>query len=406
MFFALKGENFDGNRFVEDAVSKGCKLAVTERKDLDGKPGYLYVADALKALQELAHYHRKQLNPRVLAITGSNGKTTTKELIREVLGTTYSVLATRGNLNNHIGVPLTLLSLKQEEIAIVEMGANHPGEIAALAQIAAPVLGLITNVGKAHLEGFGSLEGVLHAKGELYDYLAANGGKALVDGSDQKLLAKAEQTGVEVLKVGPDGELAVSVELISQDPFLELELDLAGSKHTISTKLVGSYNLQNILLAAGVGLQFGIPGASIAEAISGYTPENQRSQLVKGERNQVILDSYNANPDSMREAIRGLLSYASGPSMLVLGDMAELGEASQEEHKTLVTWIKSLDVDRVLLVGPKFSQVGELSAPFVVFSDKQMLEDHLNADLPTGYHILVKGSRVMELEQLKPLLTG
>jgi UDP-N-acetylmuramoyl-tripeptide--D-alanyl-D-alanine ligase len=283
---------------------------------------------------------------------------------------------------------------------------NRPGEIGRLGEICRPDIGIITNIGPAHLEGLGSIDGVMHAKGELYDYLAANGGKALVDGGDQKLLTKAEQTGVEVLKVGADGELAVSVELILQSPFLELELDLAGSKHTISTNLVGSYNLQNILLAAGVGLQFGIPGASIAEAISGYTPENQRSQLVRGERNQVILDSYNANPDSMREAIRGLLSYASGPSMLVLGDMAELGEASQEEHKTLVTWIKSLDVDRVLLVGPKFSQVGELSAPFVVFSDRQMLEDHLKADLPTGYHILVKGSRVMELERLKPLLTG
>jgi UDP-N-acetylmuramoyl-tripeptide--D-alanyl-D-alanine ligase len=241
----------------------------------------------------------------------------------------------------------------------------------------------------------------LHAKGELYDYLAASGGKALVDGSDTSLLTKAGQAGVKVLKVGPDGEVPVSVHLISQDPFLEIELELAGSKHTISTSLVGAYNLQNILLAAGVGLKFGIPAASIADAISGYIPENQRSQLVKGKNNQVILDSYNANPDSMREAISGLLSYASGPSMLLLGDMAELGTASEEEHRSLVKWIESLDVDRVLLVGPKFGKACEPSSPFIVFSDRQKLEDHLKSDLPAGYYILVKGSRVMELERLR-----
>jgi len=406
LFFALRGENFDGNRFVEDAVLKGCSLAITERKELDGKPGILYVSDALKTLQDLAHYHREQVGPQVLAITGSNGKTTTKELIKEVLDKKFSVLATKGNLNNHIGVPLTLLSLKQEEIAVVEMGANHPGEIAELARITAPGVGLITNVGKAHLEGFGSLEGVLNAKGELYDYLAANNGKALVDGSDQGLLAKAGRAGVDILKVGPEGELQVSVQMLGQTPFLDLELEFAGSKHPISTSLVGAYNLQNILLAAGVGLQFGVQAASIAEAIAGYVPENQRSQLVKGEDNQVILDSYNANPDSMRQAIGGLLSYATGPSMLLLGDMAELGDASEAEHRNLVKWIETLDVDRVMLVGPKFSRACEPSSPFVVFRDRQELEAHLKAEKPSGYHILVKGSRVMELERLRPLLEG
>ncbi|MEN8202871.1 MAG: UDP-N-acetylmuramoyl-tripeptide--D-alanyl-D-alanine ligase [Bacteroidota bacterium] len=404
LFFALKGENFDGNRFVEDAVAKGCMLALTERKELDGDPGILYVADALKALQELAHFHRKQVNPQVLAITGSNGKTTTKELMKEVLGKKFSVLATKGNLNNHIGVPLTLLSLKQEEIAVVEMGANHPGEIAELARIAAPGLGLITNVGKAHLEGFGSLEGVLKAKGELYEYLAFHKGRALVDGSDHMLMEKAESAGVETLVVGAEGDLPLSANLVSQNPFLELELTLAGSKHSVSTGLVGSYNLQNIRLAAGVGLQFGVPAASIAEAIAAYVPENQRSQLVKGEHNQVILDSYNANPDSMREAIGGFLNFASGPRMLLLGDMAELGDASEEEHRELVQWIETLDMDRVMLVGPKFTRACEPSSRLLVFSDRQELEARLKAEKPYGYHILVKGSRVMELERLRPLL--
>jgi len=406
IFFALRGENFDGNRFIEDAQGKACRLAVTERKELDGLPGILCVSNALKTLQDLASYHRNQLSPQVIAITGSNGKTTTKELLKEVLGRKYTVLATRGNLNNHIGVPLTLLSLKKEEIAVVEMGANHRGEIGELARIAAPGLGIITNVGKAHLEGFGSLEGVLEAKGELYDYLAANGGKAMVDGNDPVLLEKAAAAGVQTLLVGPEGDLPVSVQLIGQTPFLELKLVLAGSKHLITTRLVGAYNLQNILLAAGIGLHLGIPPASIAEAIGGYVPENQRSQLVKGESNHIILDSYNANPSSMREAIGGLLSYASGPSMLLLGDMAELGDSSENEHRELIRWIETLDVDKVVLVGPKFSRVCEPSSSFIVFSDRKELEAYLKTEKPAGYHILVKGSRVMELERLTPLLLG
>jgi UDP-N-acetylmuramoyl-tripeptide--D-alanyl-D-alanine ligase len=355
-------------------------------------------------LQDLARHHRERVNPRLVAITGSNGKTTTKELMAAVLSRKYRVASTKGNLNNHIGVPLTLLSMKEEEVAVVEMGANHPGEIAELAAIALPEAGVITNVGKAHLEGFGSLQGVLDAKGELYDFLAAHEGKALVDGSDGLLMQKALDSGTSTLVIGPGGDLPVDAELIGQSPFLEVKLTLGEEVHLLNTGLVGSYNLQNMVLAAGVGLYFGVPSGEIASALATYRPLNQRSQLVEGNRNRVVLDSYNANPSSMREAIGALLTYTSSPTMLVLGDMAELGDASLKEHKELVEWIGSLKVDRVLLVGPSFYQVCEPSSSTSVFKERKELEQYLAKDPPEGYLVLVKGSRVMELEKLAPLL--
>ena len=404
LFFALRGDQFDGNNFVEDALSKGCRLAITERKDLEGSERVMVVPSALEQLQRLAHHHRMQVAPRLVAITGSNGKTSTKELMAAVLSTEYKLLATRGNLNNHIGVPLTLLSLKSEELAVVEMGANHPGEIAELARIAAPEVGVITNVGKAHLEGFGSLQGVLDAKSELYAYLAASGGTVLIDGRDQLLMKKADELGVAYRVIAPGGDIPLEVKLVRQEPWLEVEMCMGDMIYPISTRLVGAYNLQNILLAAATGVHFGIPAANIAAAIAGYQPENQRSQMLEGKRNRAVLDSYNANPSSMREAIGGLLSYATAPIMLILGDMAELGEASEEEHRQLVHWISSLDVDRVLLVGPNFYQVCEPSDRITVFSKRSELVTYLREVPPEGHHILLKGSRVMELERLVPLL--
>jgi len=406
VFFAIRGEHFDGNSFVEDALDKGCRLAITERKDLEGVAGVVVVPSALELLQMLASYHREQVAPLLVAITGSNGKTTTKELMAAVLSTEHTLLATSGNLNNHIGVPLTLLSLKSEKLAVIEMGANHPGEIAELARIAAPDVGLITNVGKAHLEGFGSLEGVLNAKSELYAYLADQGGRTLIDGQDQTLMEKARQLGVDCLVIGPDRDLPVAVRLVRQTPFLEVELALGDKLYTLSTRLVGAYNLQNIMFAAAAGLHFGISEASIVSAISDYHPENQRSQLVESGRNSVVLDSYNANPSSMREAIGGFLGYATRPSMLILGEMAELGEASETEHRELVQWITSLEVDRILLAGPKFQQVCEPSDRIAVFKGRDELEAKLRKEQAEGFHILLKGSRVMELESLLPFLTG
>jgi len=261
-------------------------------------------------------------------------------------------------------------------------------------------------VGKAHLEGFGSLDGVLNAKGELFDYLSEYGGKAIIDGRDQLLMKKAMETGVESLVIGPQGDLLVSGNIVNQSPFLEVELNLDGVVHNLSTSLVGSYNLQNILLAAGVGIQFGIPDKSIAGAIESYVPENQRSQFVEGDRNQLILDSYNANPTSMREAINGLLEFASSPTMLILGDMAELGDSSQEEHIELVHWIESLPIDKILLVGPRFSEVSEPSSSLKVFRERSELEAYLEATKPEGYLILIKGSRVMELEKILKFLSN
>lgn len=404
LFFALKGERFDGNRYVPDALRAGCRLAVTDSTSHEGEPGILVTPSPLKLLQELATFHRRKVSPIVLAITGSNGKTTTKELVSAVLSKRYNVLATKGNLNNHIGVPLTLLSLDDEEVAVIEMGANHPGEISTLAGIAAPDLGLITNVGKAHLEGFRTVAGVLNAKGELYEYLARHKGKALVDGADPLLMEKASGTGVERLVIGTGGDLPVTAKIVEQSPYLEVELEIENRKMSLHTMLVGGYNLQNIRQAAATGYRFGVPATEIADAISSYRPENQRSQVVEGGGNRVILDSYNANPTSMREAIGGLLTYASGPTMIILGDMAELGDSSEEEHRELVRWIGTLNIDRVLLVGPIFSDVSEPSASQTVFKERVALESHLEAGKPEGFHILVKGSRVMELEKLQALL--
>jgi UDP-N-acetylmuramoyl-tripeptide--D-alanyl-D-alanine ligase len=405
LFFALKGENFDGNLYVEDALEAGCHLAITETETLEGKPGVWYTPDALKLLQDLAWFHRRYASPEIVAITGSNGKTTTKELVAAILSRKFNVLATKGNLNNHIGVPLTLLSLQDEEMAVVEMGANHPGEIKTLAEIADPGLGLITNIGKAHLEGFGSLEGVLEAKGELYDYLALHEGLALVDGDDPVLIAKATKSGVKTWIVGSGGELNVVAKVIEQVPFLVIELEMEGTIQRIQTGLVGAYNLRNIKMAVAVGLKYGVGAGDMAEAISSYRPNNQRSQVIDGV-NRVTLDSYNANPTSMREAIVGLLEYATDPTMIILGDMAELGDSSSAEHSDLVHWIGTLNIDRVCLVGPNFCATHEPSTHSGVFRDRKELEVHLSSDPPIGYQVLVKGSRVMELERLAPILIG
>jgi len=407
IFFALTGERFDGNHFVKEALRKGCRLAVSGDAAHGGIPGVLVAVSPLELLQRLAAYHRQQVAPLVLAITGSNGKTTTKELVSAILARKFSVLATAGNLNNHIGVPLTLLSLKREEVAVIEMGANHPGEIRFLAGLAAPDLGLITNVGKAHLEGFGSMAGVLDAKGELYEYLAGKGGKAIVDGEEKLLVEKAAETGVETLVVGVKGQLPVTGKVLAQAPFLEIELAMGDEVHRVSTGLVGTYNLQNIRMAAAIGYHLGVDPAAIADAIGSYTPGNHRSQVLEGERNRVVMDSYNANPSSMRVAINGFLEYAGSPGMLILGDMAELGGSSREEHVALVRWIATLPLDCVLLAGPLFHAACtdcQTTGNMVAYRDAGELAGGLRSDPPSGFHILVKGSRVMGLERLTPFL--
>ena len=406
IFFALQGKNFDGNRFVRDALEKGCRLAITEKRETEGDPRVLHVPSVLETLQQLAHFHRMKSSVRVLAITGSNGKTTTKELVSAILSQKYSVVATTGNLNNHIGVPLTLLTLKSEEMAVIEMGANHRGEIARLAEIAAPELGMITNVGKAHLEGFGSVEGVADAKSELYKYLSASGGRAIVDGSDPLLLRKAAGAGVETLVVGEKGDIEVSARIIRQSPFLEIEMDLGGEQIRMGTRFVGAYNLQNMILAAAAGIYLGVPADSVANSISEYIPDNQRSQFIEGGGNRIIMDAYNANPTSMREAITALLDYATPPFMLVLGDMAELGENTRHEHRELLEWIERCPVERIFLAGPIFADIGESSDRIAIFRETAELKECLRQEKPSGFHILVKGSRIMALEEVIPLLSG
>ncbi len=406
IFFALKGKQFDGNRFVRDALQKGCRIAVTENSDPEGIPGVMFVPSVLETLQQLAQIHRMKSSVRVLAITGSNGKTTTKELVSAILSRKYSVLATSGNLNNHIGVPLTLLSLKKEEVAVIELGANHPGEIARLAEIAAPELGMITNVGKAHLEGFGSLEGVADAKCELYEYLSVSGGRAIVDGNDPLLLKRAARTGVETLVVGKTGDIEVSGRIVTQTPFLEIEMDFGGNMIRSGTRFVGAYNLQNMILAAATGILFGVTVDSIAGSLAEYSPDNQRSQFIEGGGNRVTMDAYNANPTSMRQAITALLDYATPPVMLVLGDMAELGGNTLQEHRGLLEWIMNYPVDRILLAGPVFAEAGKSSDRVSIFRDTAELKESLRHEKPTGFHILVKGSRIMAMEEIIPLLTG
>lgn len=404
IFIALKGERFDANDFLPQALAGGCSLAVCDRKTDLKDERIVLVEDGLTCLQELAAFHRKELGIPVLGITGSNGKTTTKELVAAVLSGRYKLLATRGNLNNHIGVPLTLLSLKDEELAVLEMGANHPGEIAKLAEIAAPDLGLITNVGKAHLEGFGSPDGVLRAKSELYAYLAASGGSAIVDGSDHVLVERARSCGVDCKRVGPGLELSLNIRILKQAPFLELIMETGEGEFRIPTALVGAYNLQNIKYAAALGLYYGIEPKEVARAISSYRPENQRSQFIKGARNHIVLDAYNANPTSMRKAIGDWLAYASTPRMLILGDMAELGKEAGEEHRMLVDWLGELPIDRILLAGPHFCAAGNGSDRVRVFSDRAALEQELRAAEPSAFHILVKGSRSMAMEKILPYI--
>jgi len=397
IYFALQGENFDGNDFAAEAIQKGCKLAVVDRPDLEGSDHTVMVGSSLETLQNLASFHRKQKNIAMLAITGSNGKTTTKELVSAVMAKRYRVLHTTGNLNNHIGVPLTLLEIGDQEFGIVEMGANHPGEIAVLAKIIAPDFGLITNIGKAHLEGFKTLEGVLDAKTELYDYLVKNGRKAFLNINDDLLFHQANRMKLDFI---PYNDKNIYGEIIAVFPLLKCKIYLEGRGHPVNTNLVGAYNLENIIPAVAIGTYFHIPEREIFEAIESYVPEIQRSQLIEGERNRIILDAYNANPTSMRKSISDFIHYTSGPKMLILGDMLELGEVEHPEHLSLVGWLANRKVKNVLFVGEAFMKTREKFPGYRYFNDVNSCIAYLDGENFSGYHILIKGSRKMALESV------
>lgn len=390
MFFALHGASFDGNAFAADALTDGAAYAVVDSDEpIASHPEYadrmIRVADTLEALQSLAREHRRRLAIPIVGIVGSNGKTTTKELVSRVLAERFEVGATRGNLNNHIGVPLTLLSMTRDtEFGVVEMGASACGEIAALCEISEPNYGIITNIGRSHLEGFGGVEGIRRGKGELFDYLERNGGRAFVPQED-----------------------AVLVEMASERGDMAVEYYSRTIADGIESRLSGEYNRANIAAATVVGRYFDIDDERIREAIAGYEPDNNRSQIVTTESNRLIVDCYNANPSSMQAATANLASQTGDDKILILGDMLELGQWSAEEHRKVLETALRIDGVRLILIGSEFAKAAEsLGEPsnVITFATTEQAAEYLRTNPPSGATILIKGSHKWALEQLVNLL--
>lgn len=398
IFFALKGENFNGNKFALLAVDKGCKYAIVDEKEYAVDDRFILVADVLLTLQDLAREHRRKLGIPILAITGTNGKTTTKELVHEVLKRKFRTVATIGNLNNHIGVPLTLLSMNEEtEFGIVEMGASHPGEIKRLCEIAEPNFGIITNVGKAHLEGFGSFEGVKKTKKELYDFLYKNGGKAFVNVENDHLSEMLNDQNV--ISYGNLENVFSKAKFLQAEPYLVLEIRSTIGKLYIKTKLIGAYNFENALVAVTVGRYFKIDEIEIKSALEEYVPSNNRSQLKKTEKNILFLDAYNANPTSMKAAIENFASMSRKNKVIILGDMLELGADSNKEHLDLLQLIQDKQFESVFLVGDMFMEVN-VNEHFKAYKNTSDLIVELEKMELHNQYILIKGSRGIRLEQV------
>ena len=400
IFFALKGDKFDGNQYAGKALASGCVYAVIDNPDYYIGERTILVDNVLKTLQQLAHHHRKVLGLPIIGITGTNGKTTTKELLAAVLSTKFNLLYTEGNFNNHIGVPLTLLRLTHDhEMAVIEMGASHPGDIKELVDIVHPNYGIITNVGRAHLEGFGSFEGVIRTKGELYDYIRRSKGKIFIKKENEYLQSIAK--GIEQITYGNGDDAFASGQVVSCDPFLVFNWKQQGKLHTVETHMIGSYNLDNVLAAVAVGRFFKIPAERISRAIAAYEPTNNRSQFKKTENNELIIDAYNANPSSMKVAMDNFITMPVQPKAIILGDMRELGPTSDELHAEVVEQIKKGQFDKVFLCGEHFSKVGKEFSPFA--TTEAMVEELRKQPLK-GYHILIKGSHSMGLEKLADIL--
>ncbi|MFM1793891.1 MAG: hypothetical protein RL642_276 [Bacteroidota bacterium] len=401
IFFALKGPYFNGNLYASTALSMGASgVVVDEPIGIEGD-NIFHVADVLSALQSLALHHRKQFNIPFLAITGSNGKTTTKELIHAVLSTTYKTYTTKGNLNNHIGVPLTLLSIRNDaEMAIIEMGANHQKEIESYCRIALPTHGLITNCGKAHLEGFGGVEGIRKGKGELFDFIAQHKGTVFIN-SDLDYLEPMSANIQHKIYYGNHKGLYPS-RILDTEKLLGLEISLAGNnQQRIFSQLVGSYNKANIDAAIGVGFHFGISFDKIRDAIETYVPDNARSQLIKRGNNTIILDAYNANPSSMQAAIENFAKMEGDNKFLFLGAMMELGKESLHEHQQLIGLLSRLQLYNTILVGGDFANTEHHFQFFAnVTEASAWLKDHI----PSNAQLLIKGSRSMKMEKLLEVL--
>lgn len=399
MFLALKGETFNGNTFAAQSLAQGCRYAVVDEPQYASpeNPRIILVDNCLETLQKLANYHRRRLGTRMIGVTGTNGKTTTKELIATVLGEKFKVLYTQGNFNNHIGVPLTLLRLKPEhEMAVIEMGANHPGEIKTLVHIAEPDYGIITNVGKAHLQGFGSFEGVIRTKGELYDFLREKGNATIFIQNENPYLNKIA-VGLTCVRYGQTPGLDVTGKVVACSPFLHFTWTAEGVSHEVQTHLIGAYNLDNALAAVAIGRYFGVEDTQICHALSSYVPQNNRSQLVHTASNTLIVDAYNANPTSMMAALENFRQMEAAHKVAILGDMKELGEGSHEEHQKVVDFLKECGFERVMLVGPEF---GGTSSLFEHYKDVKEVEALLAAHPLQGCCVLVKGSNSMKLSEL------
>ena len=400
MFFALKGERFDGNNFVRGALEQGCPYAVMDNPEFyeSADSRMILVDNVLSTLQQVAALHRRTLGTPVIGITGTNGKTTTKELTNAVMSTTYNVLCTQGNLNNSIGVPLTVLGLEPEhEYAIVEMGASHPGDIKELVEVSQPDFGLITNVGKAHLLGFGSFEGVKRTKGELYDWLREHNGTAFVNRDNEHLQQMC--AGLPLVEYGKPGQkgLLVEGEVLECNPFVKFRWRTAGGDwHTVQTNLIGAYNVDNALAAITIGLKFGVTEQDASDAVAGYKPQNNRSQLTETGRNHLVVDAYNANPTSMAAALENFSMIQAQDKMLILGDMRELGEASEAEHKRIVEEIRNYGFTEVWLVGGEFAKAAAGSG-FRLFADVDEVNKALETEKVTGKTILIKGSNSIGL---------
>jgi UDP-N-acetylmuramoyl-tripeptide--D-alanyl-D-alanine ligase len=401
IFFALRGDNFNGNRFAEVAIKQGCSYAVIDEEKYYANEKCILVKDSLVALQELAKLHREKLSIPFIAITGSNGKTTTKEFIKSVLSKKYKVLATSGNLNNHIGVPLTILSITSEiEVAIIEMGANHIGEISFLCEIAQPGYGVITNIGRAHIGEFGSFEAIVKAKTELYQFLRKKGEKIFINSSNQLLLLNAE--GIEKIIYGNSLKDFCSCQLVEANPFLHVKYE----NEIIASQLIGRYNFENVVAAICIGKYFGVEVKQMKEAIEEYIPSNNRSQIVYTKTNTLILDAYNANPSSMCVAIENFDEIEGKNKWLILGDMRELGAFEIQEHKTILQLVVAKNFKNIILVGEVFLKAfSEMKSPSfnpLVFKNSDELVNRLKQDLfsKNSATILIKGSRGIKLEKV------
>lgn len=400
LYFALKGNTFDGNDFVNQAIQQGAAYAITDNP-ANESPVSIVVEDVLKTLQELASIHRNNLNIPVIGITGTNGKTTTKELTAAVLSSHFQTHATSGNLNNHIGVPLTILSAPAStDLLIVEMGANHVGEISVLCTIARPTHGIITNIGRAHLEGFGGFEGVVKAKSELYHFLYENHGHAFVNAENQLLMGLSSDLDRTLYGTSSFCEIRGSV--LASDPFLKVSARIGTSDHEIETSLVGQYNFENVMSAICIGNYFDVPAVKIARAISEYMPGNNRSQAIDTGRNLVVADFYNANPSSMKAALENFSTMKAGKKMVILGDMFELGNESGTEHRSITELVKALNFDRVIFAGPEFMKVA--GENFDCFTSSAEVYEWLKKEQPSGYSVLLKGSRGSRMENILPAL--